>query len=107
NYLTSTEVVATKSVKILVAKTDRKLSFFVWIARKGRNAPVVVATQHKFTAAQKRVRAFEFRDVRLFQMPAPVQFVDGTFPALFPDVCAHLQRLDDKLRFYDAAGAGF
>jgi hypothetical protein len=39
-------------------------------------------------------------------MPSLVQSVDGTLPVLFPDVCAHLQRLNEKLRFYDAASSG-
>src|SRR5439155_17907963 len=39
-------------------------------------------------------------------MPVLVQPIDGELPVLFPDVSAHLQRLNEKLRFYDAANSG-
>src|SRR6266508_6080458 len=38
-------------------------------------------------------------------MPMLVQSIDGALPVLFPDVSAHLQRLNEKLRFYDAASS--
>ena len=39
-------------------------------------------------------------------MPGLVHAIDGTLPVLFPDISAHLQGLNKKLRFYDAAVSG-
>src|SRR5205807_6620097 len=35
-----------------------------------------------------------------------VHAIDGTLPVWFPDISAHLQCLNEKFRFYDAAASG-
>src|SRR4029434_6105342 len=69
-------------------------------------ASIIISTQHKFAAAQERIRAFELRNLRAAQMPRLVHTIDSTLPVLFPDISAHLQCLNEKLRFDDAAVSG-